>query len=108
MLTDELLREDVRPLPGRCVVELDEPVTIGSIIIPEAARGARLGEGDKLRQTDTVYSGKMLKFQSRLDKEGVAWEEDLTGKRVFVALRSMDLGKKVIVTHNTRVRAVIE
>lgn len=95
-----------RPLKGKCIIQLDEPVAIGSIVIPEAYRGARLDMSKDIRKhTDSVYPGTCVKVTPR---DGWDAEGFKDGDRVLVALLGQDLGKNVIMTDNRRVYAATE
>ena len=88
-------------------MELDEPVRIGHIHIPESARGAKLEMNARIRESNDVYPATVVAVTTR--QKWVEGDEGFkAGDRVVVALRKEDLGKRLITTHNTRIRAVIE
>lgn len=99
----EHLVEGFRPLPGRCIVRLDPlPDKIGSLFIPDIARD--------MRPTEPLHSGTVLAMTPRLKKNSAEPHEEQfqTGDRAILALRMEDLNESIILTHNTRIYAIIE
>lgn len=101
-----------RPLPGRCLVEMDTiPTMTGSIYIPESAQELRLlKETDgKSVYGDTNYTGRVVAVTPRRSETtGEFIEEDFKpGDRVLVMLLVEDMNQKIIVTRNTRIYAQI-
>lgn len=117
---DSPIPRSLRPLPGRCVIEMDRPpATVKGIVVPETARRLNLDvpKGDY----HTAYTGKVLAMTERRNRERKrtgngerVWIEDYehfsAGDRVAVELLMNELNRpgSVIVVENKRVMAVIE
>lgn len=88
----------VQPLAGRVILLPDlVPATSGALVIPDAAR--RLG------LNATLHSAKVLAVTPRAEDfpEGFS-----AGDRVLFLLRKSDLNEPVLITHITRICAVLE
>lgn len=102
------------PLPGRCIIELDEvPSLFGSIHIPDSARDRRLMQSVKGGQVygDGSCTGTVLAMtprRGRKEDNYIREEEFKPGDRVALLLLQSDLNQKVISTLNSRIYAVIE
>lgn len=101
--------ELTRPVAGRCIIEFEIPEKSGSIVIPDMAQGPRLYTAPQdVRDTNDTFIGRVLAMTPRKTKSGKEFDEDFAvGDRVVVALLQSDIEKKVILTENTRVRAVL-
>lgn len=108
MISPDTLRS-LRPLPGRCVIQLDELPALS-----QGKHGTKLHIPDSSRRLlvdNIAFTGKVLTMTPRRDKGGqVSWENFKSGDHVHVMLRGEDLKTpdRIIVTDNRRVYAVIE
>lgn len=100
-----------RPLPGKCVIELDTiPTMSGLLHIPDSARELRLMSHarGKTVHGDSSWTGVVRAMTPRGHYgKGFQPEDFKPGDRVLILLLEEDLNQKMIVTQNTRVYAVI-
>lgn len=102
MLTDDDVLRRIRPMPGKCVIELEEvPEKIGSIYLPDDAR--------ERTPRDIAVPGRCIAMTPRRGKKGREFVEEFAlGDRVWVLLLLQDLNQRLICTQNTRVYARLE
>lgn len=102
-----------RPLPGRCLIEMDTiPTMAGLLHVPDSARELRTMSHVKGKTVygDSSWTGKVLSMTPRRRPE---WPSDIptedfsVGDKVLILLLEEDLNQEVICTHNTRVYAVL-
>lgn len=101
-----------RPLPGRCLIELDTvPTMEGLLHIPDSAQQMKMltHATGKTVKGDSSWTGKVLAMTPRRNTKGPwEWNEEfVVGDNVLILLLQEDLNQKVICTMNTRVYAVI-
>jgi len=93
----------LRLFPGKCIVRLDHPATLNSLLIPESSRGPRLETGSRIRESNTVYTGTLLASTPGKNEDTIP-----PGTRVVVALLAENLDQHDILTTTNRVQAILE
>lgn len=98
--------ENVRPLPGRILLELERPEEkSGSIVIPEKARDQKPDQTTVFAKVLAVGYGRFYeggKFNCGVNEKDLA-----PGDRVAYRSLMQDMGCRVILTSVTRVDAVV-
>ena len=100
-----------RPLPGKCLIELDSiPTMSGLLHLPESSQELRTMSHAKGKTVygDSSWTGRVLAMTPLTHRpKGFQPEDFKTGDRVLILLLEEDLNQKMIVTQNTRVYAVL-